>query len=177
LETPSRKVAAKRRALNYAGINKICLVGIDLDAQALSDAKNLAQKKDLIHWTKFAQKDAWYLGIKNEFDLISSNGLSIYESDDDRVFALYESFYHALAPQGRLVTSFLTYPPNSTAFCEWDMEKIDPADSLLQRIIFGDILNAKFQCYRTTVTIKEQLSKIGFKEITFIYDRARIWRC
>lgn len=161
--------------LNYAGISNIRLVGIDLDTQAINDAKILTQRNNLLHWTEFMQKDAWHLDLKNEFNLISSNGLNIYEPDDDKVFALYESFYHALVPHGTLVTSFLTYPPNFPELCEWEMQKINPADSLLQRIIFGDVLNAKFQCYRTTTTTKEQLNKIGFKEIKFIYDRAKIF--
>lgn len=161
--------------LNYTGINNIRLVGIDLDKQAIGDAKNLAQQKKLSHFTKFAQKDAWHLNIKNEFDLISSNGLSIYEPNDDKVFALYESFYNALAPHGKLVTSFLTYPPNFPELCEWEMQKINPADALLQRIIFADVLNAKFQCYQTSATTKKHLSKIGFKEIHFIYDQAKMF--
>lgn len=161
--------------LNFAGINDIRLVGIDLDAQAIADAKNLARERQLAFQVEFAEKDAWHLDIKNEFNLISSNGLSIYEPDDDKVFALYESFYNALTPNGLLVTSFLTYPPLYPELCEWDMEKINPDDLHLQAIIFGDILDVKFQCYRTTAGTIAQLNKIGFKDLRIIHDQANIF--
>lgn len=161
--------------LNYAGINAINLVGIDLDAKTIEDAKDLAQKNKLLQWTKFLLKDAWHLDIVNEFDLISSNGLNIYEPNDEKIYALYESFYQALAPNGALVTSFLTYPPHLTSYCEWDMQKINLADLSLQAIIFKDVLDAKWLCFSSSSHTEEQLKKVGFKDIRFIYDEARMF--
>lgn len=47
---------------------------------------------------------------KNAFDVITSNGLNMYESDPDRLVALYRRFFEALKP-GNLVAQF----PHATA--------------------------------------------------------------
>jgi len=108
-------------------------------------------------------------------DLISSNGLTIYEADEDRVSELYRIFWRALKPGGKLVTSFLTPPPSLSPQCEWKSDKIDEHDLLMQKIIFVDIIEAKWQCYRSSEQIEKQLQAAGFKEIEFIYDEAKLF--
>lgn len=161
--------------LNFDDINNIELIGIDYDPVALEDAKNLAKKKKLIKFTKLIQGDAWHLDFNNEFDLVSSNGLNIYEPDDQKVTELYHQFYIALKSNGKLVTSFLTFPPSLTDKCEWNMSKVNSDNLLLQKIIFSNIVEAKFQCYRSSEQTKKQLESVGFVDIQFIYDDAKIF--
>lgn len=161
--------------LDYDDINSIQLVGIDYDDNALHDAEFLAIQQDLTKFIKPIKKDAWNLGFQDEFDLISSNGLNIYEPDDEKVTELYHQFYKALKTGGKLVTSFLTHPPTLTTHCEWDMSKLNQEDLLLQKIIFVDIIAAKWQGYRSSEQTYNQLKTAGFEDIEFIYDEARIF--
>lgn len=161
--------------LNVTGISNIKLIGVDYDPNALSDAKLLANKQNLSTIVEFNEGNAWSLNFENKFDLISSNGLNIYEPDDARVTELYSTFYNALKPGGKLVTSFLTFPPTMSDECEWDMSVINQNDLLLQKIIFGDILETKWQCYRSSAKTKEQLESVGFEGLKFIYDRAKVF--
>lgn len=161
--------------LDYKHIDTIQLIGIDYDANTFNDARALAAKNHLSHYIQLIQKDAWELHTENTYDLISSNGLNIYESDDYRVLELYRQFHTALKPGGKLVASFLTYPPTMTDKCEWDMSKINRDDLLLQKIIFADILQAKFQHYRSSQQTRSQLESIGFEDVQFIYDVAKIF--
>ncbi|WED42772.1 SAM-dependent methyltransferase [Legionella cardiaca] len=161
--------------LDLTSYTDISLVGIDYDLETLNDARHLAEKKQLTDKLKLHHADAWHLNIHDEFDLISSNGLTIYEPSDERVIALFQGFYNALKPQGKLVTSFLTPPPNLTAHCEWDMSVIVPQDLLLQKMVFVDVLNAKFQCYRSTEQTRNQLATVGFTEIEFFYDKGKMF--
>lgn len=151
------------------------LVGVDFDAETLIQAEQLAEQQALSSVTHLLQCDAWSLNINSEWDLISSNGLNIYEPDTDQVIALWHQFYAALKPNGRLVTSFLTPPPTLTKHCEWRLSQLNPNDLLLQQILFMDIIDAKFQCYSTSEVIKSQLASVGFKDITIIYDSRRMF--
>lgn len=155
--------------LDYKNIKDIHLAGIDYDADALNDAKILGEQKYLSKFIKLFQQDAWNLDVQKEFDLISSNGLNIYESDDEKITELYRRFYNALKAGGKLVTSFLT---NQS---EWDMFKINQEDLLLQKIIFADIIEAKWQCYRSSEQTYAQLKSVGFEDVSFIYDDAKLF--
>jgi uncharacterized protein involved in tolerance to divalent cations/SAM-dependent methyltransferase len=161
--------------LNFENIDKIQLTGLDYDPNTLNDARSLATKQNRLPMIKLHQGDAWQMTFNNEFDLISSNGLNIYEPDDERVTQLYQGFYNALKPGGKLVTSFLTPPPNLSNSCEWDMSAINQADLLKQKIIFVDILEAKWQCFRTSAQTQLQLESVGFERIEFIYDKAKLF--
>ncbi|STX81592.1 Exported protein [Legionella busanensis] len=161
--------------LDYKNIENIELTGIDYDSNTLNDAKLLAEKKGLANFIQLVQQDAWKLSFQDEFDLISSNGLNIYEPDKEKVKDLYRQFYKALKPGGQLVTSFLTYPPNLTTKCEWELSEINQGDLLTQKIIFVDIIEAKFQCYCSSEETDEQLRTAGFKNIEFIYDKAKMF--
>ncbi|TNF69685.1 MAG: class I SAM-dependent methyltransferase [Gammaproteobacteria bacterium] len=161
--------------LNYDNINQINLVGIDFDADALQGTLALAQKRNLNQWVSVINEDAWHLSANNEYDLISSNGLNIYEPSSDRVIALYKEFYQALKSGGKLVTSFITPPPTLSDQSPWKMDQINQGDLRLQQVIFSDILGARWQCFRTEAETLEQLTKAGFKDVNFIYDKAYIF--
>ena len=161
--------------LDYNNISHINLTGIDYDKDTLEHASTLASARNITFNINFIQRDAWQLNIENAFNLISSNGLNMYEPDDKKVEALYQHFYNALKPGGKLVTSFLTYPPALTDQCEWDMSRINKDDLLIQKVIFVDIMQAKFQCYRTSAQTRAQLKSAGFTDIQFIADDANIF--
>jgi len=158
--------------LDYSAVRDFRLVGIDIDQDALDGARALAQKLKLEQNIELLQKDAWNLGLRNEFDLISSNGLNVYEAELDKVTELYHQFYLALKPGGKLVTSFLAYPPSHEK-CECDLTKINAEAAQMQQIILSDILNIKGLCYSTYSQMAEQLTSVGFKNIRFIDDTAR----
>ncbi len=161
--------------LDLKGHSDVQLIGIDYDEETLRDAKELADKRGLAHCIELHKADAWELNLSDSFDLISSNGLNIYEPDDTKVTALYKVFHDALKPGGKLVTSFATPPPQLTDCCEWKMDRINKEDLLLQRIIHSDILEAKWQCFRSSEQTKKQLESAGFQDIRFIYDRAHLY--
>ena len=161
--------------LNFDEIDNISLVGIDYDNETLKDAGWLAHDKGLAQWIQVQQSDAWHLNTHNNFDLISSNGLNIYEPNDTQVTELYRQFYLALKPGGKLVTSFLTPPPVLTKNCEWLMDEIKIEDLSLQKILFSNILESKWQCFRSSNQTEEQLKSVGFNNIKFLYDKAHMF--
>lgn len=161
--------------LDFTTTSNISLVGIDLDPESITYAKQYAETLNLSNHCNFSQCDAWTLDIHEEFDLITSNGLAIYEPDDAKVTGLYRGFFEALKPGGCLITSFLTPPPVPGLKTEWKLESVNMQDALLQKIIFADILDCKWQVFRTEETVKSQLQMAGFDEIEIIYDNAHIF--
>ena len=105
--------------------------------------------------------------------MISSTGLNIYEPANDETTELYRQFYLALKPGGKLVTSFLTYPPSYEEKCEWDTTKINTDVALFEKILLADVLNLKGLCFRTSSEMHQQLTSAGFKSVKFINDQAR----
>ncbi|MES2345801.1 MAG: class I SAM-dependent methyltransferase [Chlamydiota bacterium] len=161
--------------LDYSHVQSFTLHGIDLDPETLSQAQTYAEEKGLTAHSYFSEQDAWKLDLSEEFDLIASNGLTIYEPNDDRVIALYMQFYGALKPGGVLITSFVTPPPAPGLTTEWDLKYVSQQNTLLQKIILVDLLEAKWQIFRKEETVKAQLHRAGFKEIEILYDKAHIF--
>jgi hypothetical protein len=48
-------------------------------------------------------------------------------------------------------------------------------DVLLQKIVFADILDSKWQVFRSEEIVKSQLQMSGFEEIEIIYDIGHIF--
>ena len=161
--------------LNLDGRHNVTLVGIDYDSASLEIAKERAKAYDLKANTLFEKHDAWNLPMENTFDLISSNGLNIYEPDDEKVVALYKQFYKALKPGGTLVTSFLTPPPNSKNPGIWQLDTINPAHLHKQKLLFSTVLNTGWQCFRSCETTIEQLESAGFDDINLLFDQANLF--
>ena len=114
-------------------------------------------------------RDAWNLRITNEYDLITSNGLNIYEPDDGKVIDLYKEFYAALKVGGTLITSFLTPSPLMSAESTW--KNFDMADIMKQKAILIDIVQVVWQqAYRTEAQTRQQLEAAGFTVQEVIYD-------
>lgn len=161
--------------LDYTGLNDVQLVGVDLDQAALDLASALAEERDLGARVSLHRKDAWSLGVHSRFDVLTSNGLNIYEPDDGRVVALYRSFFDALKPGGKLVTSFLTPPPALSPESPWDMAQIDRQLLALQQLLFVRIIEAQWSAFRTHAQSDSQLREAGFVDIEFIDGHARMF--
>ncbi|MBI2742976.1 MAG: class I SAM-dependent methyltransferase [Chlamydiales bacterium] len=161
--------------LDYSGLDTFSLWGIDLDAETLDQAREHAAEQGLLIQSHFLEKDAWKLDLEEQFDLIASNGLAIYEHDDQKVVLLYKQFFDALKPNGVLVTSFLTPPPAPGLTTAWLSAEVRPQDAILQKILFVDVLGVKWQAYRTEETVRNQLKQAGFCEIEILYDKAHIF--
>ncbi|MFL9859507.1 methyltransferase domain-containing protein [Paraburkholderia madseniana] len=161
--------------LDYAGLEEVELVGVDLDQAALDYAAALADERGLAARVSLHRKDAWSLGMHAGFDVLTSNGLNIYERDDGRVVALYRSFFDALKPGGKLVTSFLTPPPTLSTESPWDMAQIDRGVLALQHLLFVRIIEAQWSAFRTHAQTDSQLREAGFVDIEFIDDRTRMF--
>nr|WP_238400285.1 class I SAM-dependent methyltransferase [Legionella bononiensis] len=159
-------------SLDYSNKTNINLVGIDLDNGSIELAAQNAVKYDFKN-VSFLIKDAWNLGIESQFNLITSNGLNIYESDDEQVTLLYKQFYNALKNKGILITSFITPPPKFNSQSTW--KNINSDDALKQHALFNDIIQANWQTYRTEDQTREQLNKAGFDVLDIIYDSQGIF--
>ena len=160
---------------DYGGIRDIRLVGIDLDPETLDQARRLAADYGLSQFAEFHRADAWDLPFQDAFDVLASAGLNIYETDDERVTRLYARFFKALSPGGTLVTSFFTCPPRVDPRSEWDLERIDAEALLLETIVTIDVLNGRYQGYRSSSTTRAQLTAAGFTDIDLIWDDARMF--
>lgn len=106
---------------------------------------------------------------------MTSNGLNIYEPDDERVTALYRVFFDMLKPGGWLVSSFLTPPSAISPQSPWNAEAIDQTALALQRLLLVRIVEAKWNAFRTHTQTVRQLQEAGFEDIRFVDDRARMF--
>lgn len=155
-------------SLEYGDYHNISLVGIDLDEESLKQAKENAILQNKQNQSSFLKRDAWCLDIYEAFDLLTSNGLNIYEPDDEKVTMLYKEFYQALKPNGILITSFLTPPPTLDKTSTW--KNINLPDILKQKALFADILQVQWQAFRTEATTRKQLEDAGFEVMAVHYD-------
>ena len=160
-------------SLNYSGIKNIKLVGIDYNEQSIKLAQKNAKKYRMENKVQLIHADAWNFDVVEHYDLITSNGLNIYESDDKRQSSLYRNFYKALRPKGFLITSFLTPPPSSNVASPW--RNFNPADVKKQKAIFTDIIKPKWENFRTEEMMRECLEHIGFNIIDVIDDSQRMF--
>lgn len=162
-------------SLDYRQYDDVSLIGIDLDAAALAQVKALTSEREPNPRVTLACEDAWALSLDGRADVLTSNGLNIYEPDDARVTDLYRSFLRALKPGGTLVTSFLTPPPTLSAESPWNMERVDPAALALQFVLFVRIVDVRWSAFRTHEQTRRQLEEAGFAEIRFVDDAARMF--
>ncbi|KTD14516.1 Methyltransferase domain protein [Legionella gratiana] len=143
--------------LDYSSYQNIHLVGIDADSESLKWARQNANEQGFSkEQVTLMQKDAWDLAIDAEFDLLTSNGLNMYESCEKRLVALYQSFYTALKPDGTLLISFIPPPPQNIE------SLISPENFLKERAIFGDIIQINYLNFCTEENMKIQLQAAGF---------------
>jgi len=161
--------------LDFSNLSTFSIIGVDLDRQSLSLARKLAEEKKLKKHTKLIQVDAWNLTIEYEIDLITSNGLNVYIPDSQQVINLYKKFYSLLKKGGILIIGVLTHPPENAAQSEWIMDDLPFDDVLMEKILFQDILESKWQNFRTSNEIYRDFYDAGFSDIQIIYDKHRIF--
>jgi hypothetical protein len=161
--------------LDFSQISHFSIYGIDIDPESLIQSQQIAENLSIAGHCQFVQRDAWTLGYEGKFDVITSNGLSIYEPDNTKIVALYHQFFLALKPNGCLVTSFLTPPPIPGTKTEWDLKNVNSEHALLQKIVFADVLECKWQIFRSEELVRSQLLEAGFTEIEVFYDEAHIF--
>lgn len=162
--------------LNYANLTDVKLIGVDLDESSVKLAKENAKKKQprIIKSITFKVNDAW--SIKNDgqkYDIITSNGLNIYEPNDEKVIDLYKSFYNSMNENGIFVGSFLTPPPTISKNSTW--RSVNKENLQKQKAIFSDIIGVNWQSFRTENQTIDQLKKAGFKKIEITYDSQGIF--
>ena len=156
-------------------VKEVRFVGIDLDSTVFELAKALAKQLNVRNSYEFFKKDAWDLNIENELDIITSNGLNIYEKDDSKVVALYKGMYRALKTNGHLICSALTPPPMMTTNCEWDMEQINKEDLATAGALMKTILQATWSNFRSSEKTCEQLREAGFENIEIVWDKQKMF--
>ncbi|PWU07551.1 MAG: hypothetical protein C5B43_00150 [Verrucomicrobia bacterium] len=147
--------------LNLQDLTNISFDGIDLDESSLVMAQENARKQSVESNCLFFQKNAWDLQIDSKYDLITSNGLNMYEPDDEKVIELYHNFYRALRPDGILITSVIIPPA---------LSNIDLEDMKKQKAVFTDIVQVKWSTFRTEELTRNQLESVGFTIVEFKYD-------
>jgi len=158
-----------------AQIQEVRFVGIDIDKAVFDLAKDLSKQLRVDHRCDFFYKDAWNLDFENEFDIITTNGLNIYEKEDSRVVALYRGFYNALKVNGKLICSALTCPPMEEKESEYDLSQIDKANSLATAEIFRTILEATWANFRSSEKTCSQLKEAGFENIEIHWDTQKMF--
>lgn len=155
--------------LDFSKIANFRLIGVDLDPESLQHAAVLAKQMNLVEKVAFLKENAWELNIREEWDLITSSGLNVYEPDKTKVLQLYRKFFEALKPGGILITAILTDPS------EWNMNKIPPEDLYLEKVLYGDILDLKWRNYRKHAEIEQELQAAGFTKVDIFYDEYRVF--
>lgn len=158
--------------LDYRNLRHFRLTGIDVDAESLHLAQENARKRGLEGHCQFLQRDAWTLGVQGEFDVISSNGLNMYEPNPQRLIELYRNFQVALKDDGHLLISFLTPPPADDAKASaWDGYNIAQEDLEIERALFGDVIQVKYRNFSTEDEIRSQLKAAGLTVERVNYNR------
>jgi SAM-dependent methyltransferase len=153
----------------------VTFVGLDLDESCFPLAQQLAAQFDCQQKLLFRQQDAWQFNERDAFDIITSNGLNIYEADDTKVVQLYRLFFQALKPGGKFIGSHLSLPPQHPQGTEWTLDKLDQAAALRAQQIFATVLQATWTNFRSQVTTKSQLEQVGFTDVEFVWDKCKMF--
>lgn len=162
-------------SLDYSQFSSISIIGMDLDPKSLRLAKQLAADYGLEDRVQLFEGDAWNLPFKNQIDLITSNGLNVYISDEKKRTQLYQGFYHALKKDGILIVGVLTYPPGCEKQSDWVLEKIPNENLLMEKILFQDVLGCKWRNFRTLDEIYNDFQSAGFTDVQVIFDQYHIF--
>ena len=159
--------------LDYENASDVAIVGLDLDPDALRLADRLASERGLSSKVRLRKTDAWRMRLAPEFDVITTNGLSIYEPSEARVADLYTRLAAGLIPGGLLVTSYLTAPPSVRKDSLWDCDAVDFEALRLQTLIFMDICEARWANYRSEAVLKPIFEAAGLEIERTVWDTAR----
>ncbi|MEM7434945.1 MAG: class I SAM-dependent methyltransferase [Myxococcota bacterium] len=159
--------------LDYGDSQDTEILGLDLDQEALQSAHDLAERQGLAGQVRLRRADAWAMQLAPEFDMITTNGLTIYEPSDGRVAELYQRLAAGLVPGGLLVSAYLTPPPSFGPESPWDLEAVNLDALRLQASIFGDICDAAWMNYRTEAVLAPIFEAAGLRIERTLWDTAR----
>ncbi|MEB3331970.1 MAG: methyltransferase domain-containing protein, partial [Synechococcaceae cyanobacterium] len=154
-------------SLDTTAIDGLRLSGIDLDPAALRLAQDNHARLNPALAVEFEQRDAWELGCRERWDLLTSNGLNIYVEDDDRCTAFYRGVCEALRPGGLFLISFITPP------AQWRPH--DAADLERQRQLFQEVVPVRWNACRSEDTTRAQLEQAGFELLSLHHDDQRMF--
>ncbi len=158
-----------------SAIQNVKFVGIDIDSTVFDFAKQIQQQTHNRFSCEFFVKDAWQLDQEDQYDIMTSNGLNIYEKDDEKVVALYRTFYRALKNKGKLICSAFTHPPGGAEMTEWNLSALNHEDINLYLSIIKIILQATWANFRSSEKTCAQLKTAGFTNIEVHWDHLRIF--
>lgn len=161
--------------LDYSNVSHVTLTGIDIDQESLDLAFAYAQKRHLHEKCHLYKEDAWEMKQDGRFDTLVSNGLSIYVSDENRLRELYRSFFRSLRSGGVCISSYLSPPPIPGLETEWNMQHINPQNALMQKLVFGDIIGTRWQCFRSEKMTRQLLEDAGFIIQEVIRDQGGVF--
>lgn len=161
-------------SLDFSMVSKYRLVGVDIDEEALSLAQMAAQARR-ISSLEIVRNDAWAISFENEFDVVRSNGLNVYEPDYEKVLDLYRAFFRALKPGGMLLVGVLTYPPEELKKSDWIIENLHPQDIIMERILHTDVLGIKWRNFRTAEELDKDFREVGFSEVSIHWDTNHVF--
>lgn len=159
--------------LDYDDPSQIEIVGLDLDRESLRLADELARERGLTRQVRLRRADAWRMRLAPEFDIITTNGLSIYEPSMARVAELYQRLGEGLVPGGLLVASYLTPPPDLDPSSPWNIEAVDFDALRLQALIFKDICDAPWANYRSEAVLAPIFEAAGLRIERTVWDTGR----
>lgn len=160
--------------LNFSSIANFRLVGLDIDKESLDFAKNLARENGITN-LDVIQHDAWQMTARNEFDVIASSGLNVYEPNPQKILELYKKFFIALKPGGSLIISILTYPPGESKKTDWILEDIPPENLLMENILWKDILGLHWRNFRSVDELDKEFKEVGFSKVSVHFDKHQIF--
>lgn len=158
--------------LDYQNVIDCKLTGIDLDVESLKLAEENAKYKG-IHNVNLIQRDAWALDINQAFDVLTSNGLNIYEGNEQRLIDLYKQFYQAIKPGGHLIISYINPPPSLDSASP--VKPHSDEDFIKQAALFGDVIKSGWQWFQTEANIRNQLEQAGFSMEMISFDQQKIF--
>lgn len=167
-------VMADLLTLDYKSYKKVNITGIDLDFESLTLSHALAVKNKLELETQFIQADAWSIEFKDKYHMVVSNGLNNYVTNIDRLVSLYGKLREAIKPGGILITSFRTPSPEQNKHSPWNMDIINPEHLRLQKIVFDDIIQARWHSTQTVDEMADILERAGFNKLELIFDQAKL---
>lgn len=157
--------------LNLDGVFNVHMVGIDDNKTNLKFAQDSYKRSNNFSAEFILSKNINELkdrDKKGNFDLIVSNSHDLSDLSSEKLEKLYKNFHDSLHDEGILITSFLTPPPSVSKKSTW--KNYDKKDTLVQDVIFNDILASKKQFFQTEDDVRDLLNKSGFKIVEVIYD-------
>lgn len=118
--------------------------------------------------------DALTVILPQKADLIVSNGINIYEHNDEAVTSFYRNCAQNLNPEGTLIISFLTPPLNDSRGCPWNMENVNSEDLHIQKQVLS-ASNVGWTATRTYEQTISQLEEAGFTNFNYLPDLANMF--